>query len=207
MKMNDYKQEIVNIKLKNMKKTLFILCFLTTVLSCKAQILPIENLKNYLEIGEGIPENTTYIKDVNNLLNKYEGIWIGNHSNKIFELHIEKETQISDGVAEDLLLIRYKVIDTSNNIIYNNLDVYDDTDVSIIRGYYLSTKAYVLNYPNPNAPCGLHGEIFISVSEDNLNQMKLILVEDSEMVNTSDCPNGTLEQDFPTESSMILTKQ
>lgn len=206
--MNVYKQVIVKIKQKDMKKIIFIGCFLLTALSCKAQILPIEDLRGYMDIGEGIPENITYIKDVNNLLSKYEGVWIGIYNNKSFELHIEKETKIYYGTAEDLLLMRYKITDDSNNIIFNNLDVYDDTDVSIIEGYYMSSAGnYVLNYPNPNAPCGLHGEIFIEVTNTNLNQMKLFLAVGYELLNPADCPNGISEQDFPTDASMTLVKQ
>ncbi|MDC1265619.1 hypothetical protein N8009_02370 [Flavobacteriaceae bacterium] len=210
MKMNDYKQEIVKIKLKDMKKILFIGCFLLTALSCKAQILPIEDLRGYMDIGEGIPENITYIKDVNNLLGKYEGVWIGIYNNKTFELHIEKETKIYYGTAEDLLLLRYKITDNSNNnIIFDNIDIYDDTNASIIKGYYMSSTGtyYVLNYPNPNAPCGLHGEIFIEVPNTSLNQMKLFLAVGYELLSPDDCPNGFLEQIFPTESSMTFTKQ
>ena len=200
---------IAKIKLKDMKKIILIGCFLLTALSCKAQILPIEDLRGYMDIGEGIPENITYIKDVNNLLSKYEGVWIGVYNNKTFELHIEKETKIYYGTAEDLLLLRYKITDASNNVIFNNLDVYDDTDVSIIEGYYMSNTAtyYVMNYFSPHGMCGWHGEIFVEVPNSNLNQMKLFLALAHDILNPADCPNGILEQDFPTESSMTLAKQ
>ena len=205
---NDYKQEIVKIKLKNMKKIIFIGYFLLTVISCKAQILALKQYIDYIDVGEGIPENITYIKDIDNFLEKYEGVWIGTYNNKTFELHIEKETKIYYGVAEDLLLIRYKITDDSNNIIFNNLSIYDDTAVSIIEGSYISRGgSYVLYYPNPNGICGLGGDIFIGIADNNLNQMNLILAEGYELLNPDDCPNGELEQDFPTESSMTLAKQ
>ena len=65
---------------------------LITALSCKAQIIPIEEQINYMNNEIEIPDGA-YIKDVNNLFNKYVGIWIGTHNNKTFELHIEKSTK------------------------------------------------------------------------------------------------------------------
>jgi hypothetical protein len=68
-----------------MKKITIISLLIFSIVSCKSQVLPLENAYVYIENQDvGIPDNINYVKDVNNLLDKFIGIWLGTHENKNF---------------------------------------------------------------------------------------------------------------------------
>jgi hypothetical protein len=194
--------------MKKMKKLIIFSFLILTVLSCKAQILPIENLIDYIEAEDtGIPENITYIKDVNNLLDKYIGTWIGSYDNKTYEFIIVKVTRDLYGTMEDKLEMRYKITDTNGAVIENTTFLPDDSPF-IIKGSYLARTAfYVLTYIGQEADCGQHGDLFIAVGYHNDNNiMKASLSVIGDLILASDCPNGEAEQILPTEQ-FTLTKQ
>jgi len=202
--MEELKLAIVNkskiLKYKKMKKIIFILATLFITFSCKAQVIAVEDFENYnQELTEG-----THVKDVNNLLDKYVGTWRGIYNNKNYEFRIVKYTRISSNrnLKFDKLLMRYKITDSSNNVIENTL-ILPNTSNFIIRGSYLSNKgSYVLNYVGFN-DCGQNGTIFISIYDINNTKMKLYLEVDGEM--GLDCITGA-EQILPTDW-IDLTKQ
>ena len=191
-----------------MKKTIIIGCLLLTFLSCKAQILPIENVIDYIEMEDtGIPENIVYIKDINNLLDKYVGTWIGTYNNKTYEFIITKITEDLFGTLEDKLEIRYKVTDANGNIIEDTTSLTGDSPY-IIKGNYLArADFYVLSYIGQEANCGQQGDLFIAVGYNNDNNtMKASLQVIGDLILASECPNGEAEQILPTEQ-FTLTKQ
>lgn len=198
-----------------MKKLILILVLLVTVYSCKAQIypsnvVPIENFENH-DFNGRTPEGT-YIKDVNHLLDKYEGTWTGAFDNKTYEIVINKTTDSFLGVQEDELLLRYKITNASGSEIINILNLPDDS-ASIVGGQNIKNggnpdEYYVLFYQGESYKCGQIGDMFIYVSADNSNQLNLRLVPSRHSIRSSQCPNGHAQQLFPTDSdSMVLTKQ
>jgi hypothetical protein len=183
-----------------MKNIIFIIfCFLAIV-SCKAQIIAVEGFEDYPnELPDG-----AYIKDVNNVLNKFVGTWKGTYNNKNYEFEVTKYTRISEirPLKFDKLLIRYKIIDTSGNIVVNTLNVSND-DKYIIRGSYLAKSgSYVLSYVGLNAKCGQNGSVFINAY--NTDKMELFLQVNGEMY--QECTTGAVEQVLPTDW-IDLTKQ
>jgi hypothetical protein len=182
-----------------MKKILFTLfCFLA-IISCKAQIIAVEDFKDYPnELPDG-----AYIKDVNNVLSKFVGTWKGVYDNKNFEFKITKYTRVSEirPLKFEKLLMRYKITDNLGNIIVNTLDLANDHKY-IIRGDYLAkTGSYVLSYLGLNGKCGQNGSVFISA---NGNKLNLGLYVDGEL--SLDCTTGPVEQILPT-TGIVLTKQ
>lgn len=192
----------LNFKYKKMKKIIFIIATIFVIFSCKAQhIIPVEEAVNYRNTEGGLlgDRDYVYVKDINNLLNKYIGTWKGTYNSKNYEFKITKITDDRVEVKEDLLLMRYKIKDSSNNVIENTLNLSNDSPY-IIRGSYLSNRdSYVLNYVGFN-DCGQNGTVFITV---NGNTMNLFLSVDGEM--GLDCTTGG-EQILPV-NGIELTKQ
>ncbi|QMU65980.1 MAG: hypothetical protein GKR88_17985 [Flavobacteriaceae bacterium] len=185
-----------------MKKIIFILTSVFITYSCKAQIIAVEDFENY---NQELPDNA-YIKDINNILDKYVGTWKGIYDSKSYEFKVIKVTENNTDLKykEDLLLMRYKITDSSNNVIESTLNL-SDTSNFIIRGNYLSNRgSYVLNYIGLNDECGQNGTIFISIYDTNNTKMKLYLEVDGEM--GLDCTSGGVEQVLPTDW-IDLTKQ
>jgi len=190
-------------------QTLYYLILILTTLSCKAQILPLENCVNYIDQEDtGIPENITYIKDVNNLLNKYIGVWIGNYDNKAYELRITKTTTHDDGISVDELRVKHKITDNNGNVIEDTTTLQDDNYL-VISGMHIGRSgSYFLNYIGNEADCGQFGTMLISVGYNNSNNNMRLGLHIGRDIITADCPNGAATQIFPSEGQgMTLVKQ
>jgi hypothetical protein len=186
-------------------KNIILFIGLCLFVNCNAQqILPLEKLGELRRIGEGAPEGTTSIRDVNNLLDKYVGTWKGTYADKSYEIVFVKHTKYSL-LIKDQLLMRYKI--TSNGlVIEDNLNTPDNNSI-IGRGDYLDKNAYIISYYGREFNCGQTGNIFIYLANKNdLTKIKLFLVPDHEFVDPNKCPNGVDKQVFP-KDVMILTKQ
>ncbi|CAL2087599.1 DUF6705 family protein [Tenacibaculum sp. 190524A05c] len=160
-----------------MKKNITLLFIILISISCKSQIITIENLVDY---NSDLPEGA-YIKDVNNVLNKYEGVWKGVLDNKTYEFRIIKKTQeyLEERFKEDLLLMRYKITNAKGVVIENTLSL-PDNDVMTVSGRYLTKSGgYLLRYIG-RGNCGQNGNIYISVYDSQNKKMELSLQVDGE---------------------------
>ena len=186
-------------------KNLILFIGLCLFVNCKAQqILPLEKLVEYRRIGEGAPEGTTYIKDVNNLLDKYVGTWKGIYGDKSFEITFVKHVD-HFLIDEDQLLMRYKI--TSNGVAIEDTTTFPDNHSLIVHGNSLDKNTYILSYYGRDSKCGQAGDIYIYLAYKNdFSKLKLFLIPDQEFINPNECPNGIANQVFP-KDAMILTKQ
>lgn len=194
------------IKANIMKKTAILGLTILLALSCKAQqIIPIEKMIDYRKSGTGLPEGTIYLKDVNNLLNKYVGIWKGTYDNKKYEFRIAKFTENRERVKEDMLLMSYIITDTNGTVIENTTTLPNENYL-VIHGDYIDRSSYLLTYVGRKGNCGQMGTIFISTSKNsNYTQMKLFLEPEQMLISPKDCPNGGAVQIMPT-NQIVLTK-
>lgn len=187
-----------------MKKLNIILVFTLLSLSCKAQhIIPVEKAVEYRNTDEGLmgDKNYVYVKDINNLLDKFVGTWKGIYDNKNYEFKVQKITEDDGELRKDLLLMRYKITDASRNTIENTLNLPND-NMYVIRGEYLAkTGSYVLDYMGKKGECGQNGTIFMSA---NKNKLKLGLYVSGEIY--PECTNQPAEQILPV-NGIELTKQ
>lgn len=186
-----------------MKTKLFILLLLSvTFFNCKSQIVPVENLIQYMDSEEGLPEGTTYVKDVNNLLDKYVGTWAGMYANKQYEFYIIKITKQSSsgsGILYDELNLYYKitqngeVIEDTTSLMPNYQNntgglIQQVPDFMLATGDLLMNRTYTFNYNGRNADCGQFGTIYISVGWDNNpNKMKLYLLPGGDHFSSENC--------------------
>ncbi len=195
--------------MKNTILNLTVIFSLTTLI-CKAQILPVEHVINYINQDSGIPENTTYIKDVNHLFDEFIGTWTGSHNSKTYELQITKITETLIDIQEDLLLVRHKITDNNGNVIDDTTNLSDNNPL-VIHGYYFleNGETYRLSYYGVDSNCGQEGNVYLTVinsSPINNPQMDFYFTQKHD---TRD-PNECLEDitfPFPVETQLILTKQ
>jgi hypothetical protein len=160
-----------------------------------------ENYNNELQDG-------AYIKDLNNVLDKYVGTWKGVYDTKNYEFEVIKFTEEhTDGILnykEDLLLIRYKVTTNSGTELVNTLNL-SNNHMHTINGSYLTTNGtYVLSYLGTKGECGQNGTVYISVSGTNNNTMRLGLYVDGEIY--PECTTGPAEEILST-TGILLIKQ
>lgn len=182
---------------------LILITILLSVVSCQAQkTIPIEKESAYLNSlpdGEDAPDGT-YYKDVNNVLDKYKGVWKANYKNKTYELEIEKITREFLGIKKDALLLSYQISDGSNEI---------SNDEIKGRGFdKADNTVYTASYVGEDAGCGDAGTLFLDISDDE-KRMPLYILPDESIINEEKCPDGLVTPPFPdeTESPMIITKQ
>ncbi len=189
----------------------FIFLVLIAVADCKAQkppltqIVPVEENIDYINNDVDIPD-WVYFKDINHVLDKYVGTWIGNYNDKTYEVHVIEFTDNFLGVTKDMLLMRYKITDANGHIIENTLDLPDDSPM-IINGSYISQDLtdYFLYYIGQDIECGQHGDIVIF--EITATQMEMYFRPGENIYTSVRCPNGPADQVFPVETAFTLTKQ
>lgn len=190
--------------MKTIKIILFISLFTLYVYSCKAQtIIPTENYHSYnQDLKDG-----TYIKDVNGVLNKFVGKWNGNYNNYNFLFDIRKSTDEFLNIKNDILTIRYRITDVQGNEIINTLSLPDES-YYVIYGLNMDKDGnYRLFYQGYESECGQKGEVIIhAYTDSNPNKLLLILIPMRDMIDATDCPNGTTQL-LPTEPNVIFTKQ
>ncbi|WP_417855950.1 DUF6705 family protein [Xanthomarina gelatinilytica] len=190
-----------------MKKILLITLLILTALSCKAQIIPIEEDINYRINEIEIPDGA-YIKDVNNLLDKFIGAWTGTFDNKSYEFIVEEILYQSDirDLSRDELIIKYIITDNITNQVIADTTTLPNNDPLIITGDYLDAngKVYHSDYWGFNSECGQNGYITMGVI-NNGTQMNFGLSVKGEIFDMNNCPNGPAEQVIP--ETIILTKQ
>jgi len=171
-------------------------------LSCKAQIIPIEQQLTYT--GD-IPDGA-YVKDVNGLLNDYVGTWATTQNGDRYEFQIVKVTKNYLNTTWDKLYMRYKIFNISTGKVL--VDVTSETDDSpfVVRGAYLASTGthYVLNYIGHNNDCGQNGHVFIEVVGSSKNQMNIFLSVTGDV--SPNCTSPVTTQILPIQK-MLLTKQ
>ncbi len=187
-----------------MKNTLIFLGIMLIIsLSCKAQIIAVEDFPDYnKDLEDG-----AYIKDINNVLDKYTGTWAGHQNDTIYQFVVDKYTDIDERLkyTHDRLIIKYKITNSDGEVIEDTTNLPDESTL-VMFGRYLSKQGqYVLYYQGSNSDCGQNGDVFLSVLDRNSNKMNLSLSVDGEV--WFDCTTGPAEQVLPTGKGIILTKQ
>lgn len=188
-----------------MKKILIVGLLIGVVFSGKAQTLPIEKKIDYIIARNGIPESVTYLQDSNNLLDKFIGTWNGVYQDKIFEFRISKVTVMPGRIKEDILIIRY-LIKNTNGVVFEDTRALPQSSPLVIKGDYIESTTYALNYIGNNSKCGRSGTIFIDWLKGNNTKMTLFLEPEQMIISSQECPNGRAQQIIPHEQ-IILSKE
>lgn len=199
-------QLLVN-KSMNMKtniKTTILFSFFISFLSCKAQTtLPLNtSLKD-------IPANS-YLKDLNNELNSYTGIFQGNFQGKSITLYISKiENKLQKSSQKiyysDILDIKYIVKNSSGVVLQDT----KNNNIPSINLYSIGTKPYnnsaIFFYSGTNCNVGWGKIILKKISS---TQISWEYKPNDIILDNSKCPSGTdINIYLPETKDLIFTKQ
>ena len=206
-----------------MKRNFYlVLAFFVMIQSNYAQIMSIEEYRNYAHGTRtvardiGIPENITYIKDINNTLNKFEGFYVGimiiDGFEATYQIRVEKIRRIYkpeyDLPDSDILILRHKILDNTGKVLEDTFGSEIGSNAHYMSGYNLyNTNTYTLRYAGMGRSflCGNVGDVNITLlSPDKLN---LIFVPDHDAYTSQEnCPNGVAKKMFPTENPLELNR-
>ena len=191
----------------NMKYTISLLLCIAFTISCKAQIIPIENTNEYedeYEFAEG-----TYFKDVNGKLANFYGHWksIDAPDGKQLDVYISEyvETDIV-GVIYDGVVLRYTLRDSSGDIIFSTENLPEDSPYVSSGGSFLSNKrSFSVYYQGEESSCGQNGLLYFAVYSTDNNKMGFgYSVEDERDI--FNCPDG-VDQVMPFGEAIIMERQ
>ncbi|SDD87915.1 DUF6705 family protein [Riemerella columbipharyngis] len=160
--------------------------------------------------SEGCPdlENITYIKDVENRLDKFVGTWTGTYNGKTYTFKFNKRVKYSDGMGNrtiDLLFGRIKVEGANGEILYNTLSESNDSN-TYFSGDNFQRNSYIMDFI-VNTYCNDTGVVFLRIYDDQPNKMKVLFDRDRTWYDPKKCPNyETYETTLP-QKSFVLTKQ
>ena len=107
-----------------MKNIFLITCVLIFTISCNAQTtISLEQAYQYSKSDDGIPETVTYVKDTNNRLDQFVGIWKGSYGGKSYEIRFTKELKYGDDDPKwDRVFGKVLIKDSKGNILHNTLN-------------------------------------------------------------------------------------
>ena len=190
---------------KTYLNTLCVVFLLTNFISCKAQqVLP---LNTFID---NIPANA-YVKDLNNELNPYIGIYKSTYQGKDITLYITKmENKLEESAHKnyylDALIIKYTIKNSSGLILQDtqNGNFLKNTISSFrIRSY---DNTVILGYEGTNCGVGW-GSIFLK--KINPTQISWLYKPNDLTILPGQCPgNPDLTIYLPeTENPLIFTKQ
>ncbi|GAK98537.1 MULTISPECIES: hypothetical protein [Nonlabens] len=194
-------------------KTRYYLTFLmiiTVQLSSCQVIMDLETFAIYADDQEiSIPDDVTYIKDVNNSLAPYIGTFIGVHNGNTITFTITKITGPFADIVADQLNIKYKIEDVNGNVLVQTFNFPDNShDIS---GIYLDSQGqYIAYYHGFDATgfdeCGQSGTFSLYINPLSSNQLDLYLANSMEILLQDDCPNGATPHVFPVNVVFSLTR-
>lgn len=196
-----------------MRKVFTIGCLFLIALSCKAQIVPLEQKESFIHANHGTPEGT-YFKDTNHLFDKYVGTWKGTYNNKEYTFYITKHTTAKETYlksTEDEILVRYLITNPDGSIVEDTRNL-PDNDGLVMTGKKFGPKFdyYNMSYDGRESLCGQNGTLTLRPKEGN--QMILYIIQQGEYLGgtwLADCPQGRVASPFPHISKGLirLTKQ
>ena len=177
-------------------------------LSCKSQTVSLEEAAQCRD-NPNCPVNYNYVKDINNILNKYIGTWKGTYNGKVYEMKFNKSLYDDMGMKEDILKGRLRITTTGNTpvIIFDNFNELDDQKTHF-SGLGLTTdlQGYRMIFAGPvPRGCINHGTVSLRINPSTPNQMTIKYWSNNDIV-VGECPS-TFSQTFPEQQEIFLTRQ
>ena len=187
-----------------MKKIFFTILLSAFIFNCKAQTYP-------LNTNTDVPTGA-YITDINDELLPYEGTWQATWGNKTFILKLTRikkllEHRENNPYYKDLLVGKFKVLDSSGNILFDNTNLPDnDTKIEGTRFLTIPYKRYSLFYFDSDI-CGMSGDIYLNFASSSLTQLTWKFSDMTDII-TDDCPYYNVNPfPQPLPANIVLTKQ
>lgn len=151
-------------------------------------------------------EDITYIKDTNNELNQFVGIWKGNYNHRSYEVQFIKKINYKRYAnAEkswDLLNAWITVKDIVGNLIYTNTNKPENSSGFSGDNFQSNTNIYRLLF---TGNCyNESGNVFIYLISDGKMSLSFAILPD---MRSDDCPNGFVPVLPISPNKVILSKQ
>ncbi|WP_347220189.1 DUF6705 family protein [Chryseobacterium sp.] len=184
-----------------MKKLLFIIIATYSGI-LNAQTVPLEFIAQCQVNPTHCVESYNYVKDVNNLLNKYVGTWKGTLDGKNYEFNFTKKENMErglSGIKWDRLIGRLKITNQNGTIEFDNFNKPNLGD-----NFQPDLKAYLMNFVGEKSECIDYGNIYLRIKSETPNQMSINFWPDRDIV-TQDCSN--FKTTLPVNKNIHLTKQ
>ncbi|OBW40426.1 hypothetical protein AB670_03222 [Chryseobacterium sp. MOF25P] len=185
-------------------KIMIILGLIVNLLSCKAQILPLNTWV------ENTPNNA-YLKDQDNELIPYVGVYKANYKGNEITLFITKEEDKlikypDKQFYQDVLVIKYIVKNSSGTTIQDTQNINHQSYFKITSmGTMPELGKVALSYSGTN--CGV-GWGQINLKKLNATQISWDYYPNNTILDEATCPSGTDTKVYlPHTKSLIFTKQ
>lgn len=178
------------------------------MVSCKSQVVSIETAAQCSETNP-CPD-FTYIKDINNTLDKYIGTWKGVDNGRTYEMKFNKNLyEDFTGFKRDRIKGRLRITTTGNLslTVFDNFNEPDDTKTRF-SGLALTNSllSYEMHFSGPYTKgCMNSGSIFLKINPSTPNQMTITYWSDKDIV-AGECPS-TFSSTFTENQEILLTKQ
>ena len=152
------------------------------------------------------------MKDLNNDLLKYEGLWRATYDNKVYYLNITKQQNLyvnAIKIYQDVIKVNYTVKNAAETIVINSnngINFTSTSDKHAIYCYGLQTNhAIDLYYGGTN--CGI-GWGRVRLAKINTDQMYWSYFPNSSTISDADCtPGQDLTIYLPITQNLVFTKQ
>lgn len=182
-------------------------------------VIPVEKAYHDVKNNPSKVYKQLYWKDVNNILNKYEGEWEGIYNNKAFYFKISKQIKVSSpystDFSEDLLNVKYIITDYRTGKVLQ--DKFKVSTQQLSRGMpeFLTENSYPLNYyadTKEQIGCGDRGLMLLSYDPKNKLKVHVIPRQVTYIViegNPDPCDGVSVDLPFPRteDKAMTLTKK
>jgi len=171
--------------------------------------ISLDQAYQYINSTDGIPDNVSYIKDINNKLDPFIGTWKGSYDNKIFEIKFEKK--INDGNSDlfwDRLYGRLLVKNSINGAVLFNSMSNNLADTGVMSGFTFQRNTYMLDFVY-KSECNDVGMVYIEKSNNIPNSITLYFNRNSNLIYdmSSQCPNYRDYKTLLPLNKITLTKQ
>ncbi|WP_101240529.1 DUF6705 family protein [Chryseobacterium sp. PMSZPI] len=184
-----------------MKNILSIIC-LAVFTGCIGQTVSLETMAQCIP-SQTCP-NASYVKDINNSLNKYVGTWKGNRDGKNYEFNFIKKENVGENQKKDILIGRVKITNANGVVEYDNFNKPDTATRFTGFNFQKDLKAYLMYFLGGKLGCIDYGYAYLIIKPETPNKMSITFLPDYDIV-TQDCSN--FKTTLPTEKVIHLTRQ
>lgn len=189
------------IKIEIMKNIITFIC-LVIFTSCIGQTVSLETMAQCNQF-ENCP-TATYVKDINNSLNKYVGTWKGSLDGKSYEFNFIKKENIGDVRKWDKLIGRLKIINSNGTVEYDNFNKLDTETRFTGFNFQKDLKVYLMYFLGGKIGCIDYGYVYVRIKPETPNQMSINFHPDNDIA-TQDCSN--FKTTLPNNKIIHLTRQ
>ncbi|MDP9956654.1 MULTISPECIES: DUF6705 family protein [Epilithonimonas] len=189
-----------------MKKIIFLTLFVISM-SCKTQEYPLKT--DYTEVP-----NYSYLKDINNELDSYIGIYNANFQGREITIFITKEIhklfdQGKNKFYKDVLSIKYVIVNSSGITLQNtqNMTLPTQQIRHTIYSQWAEENGNLMLFYYGGTNCGV-GWGSIHLKKINATQLSWEYLPNDIILDNSRCPAGTdINIYLPETKDLIFTKQ